>query len=427
MVLNRDASGSAATSHNPESYMMTYGYKKELSEGSLKPPIFLTSSFAFKSAEEGKNFFQLAYGLRNKEDDEELGLIYSRINNPNLEILEDRLSLWDTAQGSAAFESGMSAISTIMLEYLKPGDMILYTNPTYGGTDHFVKNYLPSIGVKAIPVYSYETMEDIESKVAEHGCQEDLKLIFIETPTNPTNDLHDIRQFCKLRDSLNRAFDINAKVVVDNTFMGPVWSKPLELGADMTVYSATKYIGGHSDLIAGVVMAKEKSDLVRVKTLRSFLGNMVSPHTAWMLLRSLETLKIRMDRQQDSAMKIANYLDGHEKVERVSYLGTLQKGTPQYEIYKSQYSGPGAMISFWVKGNEAEAFRFLNNLKLCSLAVSLGSTETLVQHPSTMTHAALDADFKIQMNITDSLVRMSVGVEHPDDLIADIERAFTFV
>ena len=253
---------------NPESHMMTYGYKPELSEGAVKPPIFQTSTFAFNSAEEGKAFFEIAYGLRDKNEGEELGLIYSRINNPNLEILEDRLKLWDAADDAAVFESGMAAISTTLLEYLKPGDTIVYGNPTYGGTDHFINHYLPSVGVNSIPVLPTDTMEDVMTKIQESGYDKStIKMLYIETPSNPTNDLFDIKGFVRLRDLLNDLYDSNVKLVVDNTYMGPVWQHPLRLGADLTVYSATKYIGGHSDLIAGVVMGKEE-DMIRVKTLR---------------------------------------------------------------------------------------------------------------------------------------------------------------
>ena len=411
---------------NPESHMMTYGYKPELSEGAVKPPIFQTSTFAFKSAEEGKAFFEIAYGLRDKNEGEELGLIYSRINNPNLEILEDRLKLWDAADDAAVFESGMAAISTTLLEYLKPGDTIVYGNPTYGGTDHFINHYLPSVGVNSIPVLPTDTMEDVMTKIDDSGYHKStIKMLYIETPSNPTNDLFDIKGFVKLRDLLNELYDSNVKLVVDNTYMGPVWQHPLRLGADLTVYSATKYIGGHSDLIAGVVMGKEE-DMIRVKTLRTFLGNMVSPNTAWLMLRSLETLKLRMDKQQENAIKVAQYLRYHPKIDKVYYLDDPFE-EKNFEIWKEQCSGSGAMISFDIVGGEKEAFTFLNNLKLVKLAVSLGSTESLVQHPATMTHVGVDMEMKKVLGITEQLVRLSIGVEHNEDLIRDIEQALSSI
>ena len=405
---------------NPESHMMTYGYKPELSEGAVKPPIFQTSTFAFKSAEEGKAFFEIAYGIRDKNEGEELGLIYSRINNPNLEILEDRLKLWDAADDAAVFESGMAAISTTLLEYLKPGDTIVYSNPTYGGTDHFINHYLPSVGVNSIPVLPTDTMEDVMTKIQESGYDKStIKMFYIETPSNPTNDLFDIKGFAELRDSFNELYDSNVKLVVDNTYMGPVWQHPLRLGADLTVYSATKYIGGHSDLIAGVVMGKEE-DMIRVKTLRTFLGNMVSPHTAWLMLRSLETLKLRIDKQQENAVRVAQYLRYHPKVDKVYYLDDPFE-EKNFEIWKEQCNGSGAMISFDIVGGEKEAFTFLNNLNLIKLAVSLGSTESLAQHPATMTHIGVDIEMKQVLGITEQLVRLSIGVENHEDIIRDIE------
>ena len=411
---------------NPESHMMTYGYKPELSEGAVKPPIFQTSTFAFNSAEEGKAFFEIAYGLRDKNEGEELGLIYSRINNPNLEILEDRLKLWDAADDAAVFESGMAAISTTLLEYLKPGDTIVYGNPTYGGTDHFINHYLPSVGVNSIPVLPTDTMEDVMTKIQESGYDKStIKMLYIETPSNPTNDLFDIKGFVKLKTLLTDLYDSNVKLVVDNTYMGPVWQHPLRLGADLTVYSATKYIGGHSDLIAGVVMGKEE-DMIRVKTLRTFLGNMVSPHTAWLMLRSLETLKLRMDKQQENAVRVAQYLRYHPKVDKVHYLGEYGDER-NVEIWKEQCGGTGAMISFEIAGGEKEAFTFLNNLKLIKLAVSLGSTESLVQHPATMTHVGVDVEMREILGINEKLVRLSVGVENHEDLIKDIEMSLSKV
>ncbi|MFA5573513.1 MAG: cystathionine gamma-synthase family protein [Brumimicrobium sp.] len=405
----------------PESLMMTYGYKPELSEGAIKTPLFQTSTFVFKTAEEGKNFFSIAYGLKEKGADEELGLIYSRINNPNLEILENRLSLWDKADDSAVFESGMSAISTVLLEFLKPGDLLLYSSPIYGGTDHFIHDFLPKIGVEAIFFHPENTKEEIIEMVKKSEKKDRLGMIYIETPANPTNALIDIRMCVEIAKQFKNGDD-KTYVCVDNTFMGPIWSKPLEMGADLAVYSATKYIGGHSDLIAGAVLGNTNV-IGRVKVLRTFLGNMVGPHTAWMMLRSLETLKIRMERQALSAEKVANFLNNHPKVADVKYLGLIKENHKDYELYKRQYTSPGAMISLYVKGGESEAFKFLNNLNLIQLAVSLGSTESLAQHPASMTHCAVDKNEKERIGITNNLVRISIGVEDPDDLISDLKNA----
>ena len=410
---------------HPESLMMSYGYKPELSEGAIKPPIFQTSTFVFKTAEEGKAFFEIAYGLREKEQNEELGLIYSRINNPNLQILEERLCLWDKADQCAVFESGMSAISTVMLEFLKPGDLLLYSQPTYAGTNHFINHFLKGIGVESIGFPPNLTKQEIILLLKNSGRSSDLAMIYVETPANPTNDLIDISMCKEIADQFEKP-EKPIFIAVDNTYMGPLWSSPLKFGADLVLYSATKYIGGHSDLIAGAVLGNQEI-MQRVKVLRTFLGNMASPHTCWLLLRSLETLKVRMDQQALNAQAVADFLLNHDKVDKVFYLGCIDKNSRSYEIYKRQYSSPGAMISFDIKGNEKEAFQFLNRLKLIKLAVSLGSTESLAQHPASMTHIGLDSKLKATIGITDSLIRLSIGVEHHDDLIEDIRSALEVI
>lgn len=410
----------------PESLMMTYGYKPELSEGAIKCPIFQTSTFVFKTAEEGKSFFELAYGLREKGPNEELGLIYSRINNPNLEILEERLRLWDEAEDCAVFESGMSAISTVLLEFLNPGDLLLYSNPLYGGTDHFIHHFLQKIGVHTIGFMPHQSIDEVRQMVEESGHADKLAMVYIETPANPTNDLVNIKEYT---DKIARYFSTDERkviVAVDNTYMGPLWQHPLQHGADLVLYSATKYIGGHSDLIAGAVLGN-KENMARVKVLRTFLGNMVSPHTAWLLLRSLETLKVRMDQQQANAMEVASFLDSHPLVDNIHYLGLLTEDHRDYKAYKEQCSSPGAMLAFEIRGGEKEAFRFLDRLRLIKLAVSLGSTESLAEHPKTMTHAGVDQAQLKEMQINDSLVRLSVGVEAAEDIIADIAQALEVV
>ncbi len=414
-----------AHKYHPESLMMSFGYKPEWSEGSAKPPIFQTSTFVFKTAEEGKAYFELAYGLRKNNVDEQSGLIYSRINNPNLEILENRLCLWDKAEECAVMESGMSAISTVLLEFLNPGDLLLFSSPVYGGTDHFINHFLAKLGIEAIGFHASDSYEDIVQRIKETGKADRLAMIYVETPANPTNDIIDISSCKKIADIFSTT-EKQVRLAVDNTYMGPLWSHPLQLGADVVIYSATKYIGGHSDLIAGAVLGN-KEMIGRVKTLRTFLGNMPSPNTCWMLLRSLETLKIRMEQQMKNAQVIADFLQHHPKVEKVYYLGLLEPNTKEYELYKKQYSSPGAMISFDIKGGEKEAFLFLNHLKLFKLAVSLGGTEGLAQHPATMTHAGVDPEQKIKMGISEKLVRLSIGIENVADILWDIEQALEAV
>lgn len=407
----------------PESLMMSYGYKPELSEGAVKCPIFQTSTFVFKSAEEGKAFFEVAYGLRSQKEGEELGLIYSRINNPDLEILENRLSLWDEAQDCAVFESGMAAITTVLLEFLKPGDLLLISNPLYGGSDHFIKKVLPKFGIDVIQFRVGQSKQEIIDLVHRTGKADKLAFIYIETPANPTNDLIDIA----VSKEIALYFSHKHKQVylaVDNTYMGPIWQNPLKHGADLVLYSATKYIGGHSDVIAGACLG-DKTLLKRVKTLRTFLGNMASPHTGWLLLRSLETLKLRMDAQAKNAEKVAQFLNQHPKIEKVYYLGNLseQNDPEQFYIKQKQCLTNGGMIAFDIKGTEKQAFQFLNALRLIKLAVSLGSTESLAEHPYTMTHADVDPTLKKELSITEKMIRLSVGVEHYQDLIEDIAQA----
>ena len=409
--------------HNfsPESLMMSYGYKPELSEGAIKCPIFQTSTFVFKNAEEGKAFFEVAYGIREQKANEELGLIYSRLNNPDLEILENRLCLWDKAEECAVFESGMSAITTVLLEFLKPGDLLLYSMPVYGGTDHFINTFLPKIGINTLGFRPDMDENAIYNLLEQTGNADKLAMIFVETPANPTNAIIDIEMCHRIANKYSTG-DHKVLTAVDNTYMGPLWQHPLRHGADLVMYSATKYIGGHSDVIAGAVLGNAVL-MKRVKTLRTFLGNMASPNTGWLLMRSLETLKVRMEQQAKNAEKIAAYLSAHPKVEKVYYLGLISEKSPNYDLYKRQYLSPGAMLSFDIKGGEKEAFVFLNNLKLIQLAVSLGSTESLAEHPASMTHAGIEERHRIEMGITDKLIRISAGVENHEDIVWDIAQA----
>jgi methionine-gamma-lyase len=407
----------------PESLMMSYGYKPSLSEGAIKCPIFQTSTFVFNTAMEGKRFFELAYGLREKDAGEELGLIYSRLNNPDLEILENRLCLWDGAEDCAVFESGMSAISTALMEFMVPGDLLLYSRPVYGGTDHFINHFLKKMQIEAVGFHATDSKEQIIARIDATGKGNRLSMIHIETPANPTNALIDIEMCAEIKHHYTTA-EKQVILSVDNTYMGPIWQHPLKHGADLVLYSATKYIGGHSDVIAGACLGS-KELMGRVKGLRTFLGNMAGPWTGWLLMRSLETLKVRMDQQATNAKFVAEYLRSHPKVEKVYYLGFINEvGTErEKDIFKRQYTSSGAMIAFDVVGGEAEAFKFLDSLKLIKLAVSLGGTESLAEHPQTMTHADVPQEDKRVMHISEKLVRVSVGVEHYTDLITDIEQA----
>lgn len=401
--------------------MMGYGYKPEWSEGAVKCPIYMTSTFVFKTAEEGKAFFEMAAGKPGHEG-EQMGLIYSRINNPDMEILEERLKLWDGGDAAAAFSSGMSAIATTLITFLSPGDVLLYSNPLYGGTHKFVHHILTHFGVEVIGFRAGQDRKAVEKLLRESGRADKLKMIFVETPANPTNDLIDI-EMCN---AIARKYSVNDNkvlVAVDNTYMGPLWQHPLQLGADLVLYSATKYIGGHSDVIAGAVVGSR--ELVgKIKKTRTFFGTMIDPHTSWLLMRSLETLKIRMEAAAANAEKAAVYLLRHPKVEKVYYLGYTAQNNPEQEtIFRKQYLSNGAMLSFDIRGGEQEAFTFLNNLRHIKLAVSLGGTESLAEHPATMTHGDVPADEKRELHITEKMIRLSIGIENHRDIIQDIEQA----
>jgi methionine-gamma-lyase len=401
---------------HPESDMMSYGYEAKRSENSIKTPIFLTSTFAFDSAEDGAYFFE-NYGVIPPD---EQGLIYSRFNHPNLEIAESRLKLWDKAEECLLFSSGMAAVTTLFLSFLKHGDALLFSNPIYGGTDNFIRNFLPQMGIHVIPFDLNDSKEYILKIAERSGHVDRIKMLYIETPANPNNEVIDIQMCREIADMLSR--ENRVILAVDNTYLGPVWQNPIQHGADMLVYSVTKYIGGHSDLIAGACLGyKYLVDTVR--NYRNIMGNMASPFTAWMIQRSLETLKVRMDAQASHARAVADFLHNHPKVEKLYFLGYPQNER-QRKIIEKQCLSYGAMIAFEIQGGQKAAFEFLNKLKLFKLAVSLGGTESLAEHPYTMTHKSVSPEDKELYKITDNLIRLSVGLENPDDLISDLSQAF---
>ena len=404
---------------HPESLMMSYGYKPEWSEGAAKSPIFQTSTFVFRTAEEGRACFEIAQGKREPGPGETPGLIYSRLNNPDLEIAEDRLALWDRAEDCALFNSGMAAIGTTLLAFLRPGDLLAASEPLYGGTHHLVDWLLPQLGIRVVRFGCAATEERIEERIGAAGGG--LAFVLIETPANPTNDLVDIAMCARLA-ARRSTPERPVPLAVDNTFLGPLFQHPLEHGADIVLYSATKYIGGHSDLIAGAALGPTAL-IEQIRAFRTLLGTQTDPWTGWLLMRSLETLQVRMRRQAETAARVAEFLAAHPRVRRVNYLGRLTPGTPQHSLYERQCLGPGAMISFEVDGGVEGVYRFLNSLQLVKLAVSLGSTESLAEHPMTMTHSEATPEENCSAGVTEGLVRISVGLEHPDDLIRDLDQA----
>jgi methionine-gamma-lyase len=419
---SRDYRHRAIDGHTlrPETLMMGYGYDPHLSEGALKCPIFHTSTFVFESAEAGKAYFELAYGLREPGPREISGLIYSRINNPDLQVLEERLCLWDKAESALVFSSGMSAIATTLLTFLRPGDCIVHSEPVYGGTEYLLHHILPQFGIKRIGYRAGSTEALLDAVEVARG-QGPLRMIYVETPANPTNALVDIAACAQAAGSAGDGSE-RALVVVDNTFLGPLWQQPLGQGADLVIYSLTKYVGGHSDLIAGSCLGAEKV-IAPVRGMRTILGTMADPMTGWLVMRSLETLKLRMTSSMKNARYVAEFLAGHPKVKAVNYLGFLARGTPEHEIYSRQCEAPGSTFAFEIHGGEAEAFAVLDALQVVKLAVSLGGTETLAQHPGTMTHSDVPHQDRLGMGITDGMIRISVGIEHPEDVIADLRQA----
>lgn len=406
---------------SPSTLMMGHGYDPVLSEGSLKPPIFATSTFVFPNAAAGKRHFE---GVTGKRPGGAEGLVYSRFNGPNQEILEDRLGVWEEAEDALAFSSGMSAIATLFLAMVKPGDTIVHSGPLYAATETLIARILGKFGVHWVDFPAGATREEIDA-VLHKASSGNVALIYLESPANPTNVLVDVEAVAASRDAIFTG-DTKPPIAIDNTFLGPLWAQPLKQGADLVVYSLTKYAGGHSDLVAGGVLGS-KAHINTIRMMRNTIGTICDPNTAWMLLRSLETLELRMSRAGENAAKVCEYLRTHPKVESVGYLGFLPEGSRQRDIYDRHCTGAGSTFSLYLKGGEKEAFAFLDSLKIAKLAVSLGGTETLASAPAAMTHLSVPDARKAALGITDNLVRISIGVENADDLIADFEEALKAV
>ncbi len=410
------------SSVKPQTSIFSKGYDPQRSEGAAIPPVFRTSTFLFKTAEEGKRAFEIAYGLSPMKEGESPALIYTRVNNPNSEILEDKVIGWDGAEEAALFGSGMGAISSTCLAVLRPGDTLIFASPVYGGSEYLFRHMLPLFGIKTKAFNAGATREEMEAMVKDDPT---VKAIYLESPANPTMICSDIGAARAIADQYSTP-ERKILVMVDNTFMGPIFSNPLKLGADLVLYSATKFFGGHSDLVAGITMGS-KALMGPVKVFRTILGSIADPDTAWLIHRSLATLQLRMEHQQESALKIVEFLQGHPKVSDLAYPGLPRMGEHQVELWRKQCTGTGSLLAFKVRGGEAEAFRMLNALHHMKLAVSLGGVESLVQHPSTMTHSDMSPAEKAEAGITDNLIRLSVGLEDVDDLIADLRQALELV
>jgi methionine-gamma-lyase len=408
----------------PSTLMMGHGFDPALSEGSLKPPIFLTSTFVFESAAAGKRHFE---GVTGKRPGGAEGLVYSRFNGPNQEILEDRLGLWEDAEDALTFSSGMSAIATLLLAFVQPGDVVVHSGPLYAATETLIGRILGRFGVSWLDFPAGATEDEIAEVMARAKAKGRVPLVYLESPANPTNVLVDVEAVRRVVDA---QFDEGERppIAIDNTFLGPLWAQPLRHGADLSVYSLTKYAGGHSDLVAGGITGS-KELINQIRMLRNTIGTITDPNTAWMLLRSLETLELRMEKAGRNAEQVCAFLKDHAKVESVGYLGFLEEGSDarQADIYRRHCTGAGSTFSLYLKGGERESFAFLDSLKIAHLAVSLGGTETLASAPAAMTHLSVPEERKQALGITDNLVRISIGVEDPDDLIADFDQALSAI
>lgn len=403
----------------PPTQVLTRGFDPRLSVGSARPAVFRSSTYVFPSPEAAERAFDLVAGRVQPQPGEQPDLIYSRFNHPNAQILEERLVPLETgAQAALVFNSGMAAIMTALLTFVRPGQTILYTVPIYGGTQHLIEDFLSTLGILGIPVQagnSHAMDEGIRSA-------KDLAIVLIETPANPTIVMTDIRR------AADAAAWLNPKplLMVDNTMLGPAFQHPLVHGADLCLYSATKYISGLSDLIAGAVLAQDPELIRQLHSKRNLFGNILQPDECWMLEGRLPTITLRMNRSSKNAERIATRLAKHPKIARVLY-PALFTDPEQLQISHTQCDFPGGMLSIELRGGKKAAFEFLRNLRIARNAVSLGGVETLVCHPKTTTHSGFTEEEFAAAGVTDGLVRISVGIEDWRDLMQDFEQALDLV
>jgi methionine-gamma-lyase len=404
---------------SPETMMLGYGYDPALSEGAVKPPVFLTSTFVFKSAEHGRDFFDYVSGRKEVPAGEDAGLVYSRFNHPNSEIVEDRLAVYERAEAGVLFASGMAAIATTLFAYARPGDCVLHSQPLYGGTETLLARTLAPWGIASHGFAGGLDEAAIHEAAQAAMAKGRLAVVLVETPSNPLNTLVDLALVRRVVDAV--AAPLRPTILCDNTLLGPVFQRPLEHGADVSLYSLTKYVGGHSDLVAGAALGT-RAAMKPVRAMRSAIGTQLDPHSCWMLGRSLETLGLRMRAATANAVRVAGFLRGHDRVARVHDLAALPDG-PAARVHAAQATGGGSTFSFDVKGGQAEAFAALNRLSVFKLAVSLGGTESLACHPASTTHSGVPEAVREKIGLTQATIRVSIGIEDADDLIADLTHA----
>jgi methionine-gamma-lyase len=403
----------------PPTQVLTRGFDPSLSVGSARPAVFRSSTYVFSSPEAAERAFDLMAGRAQRLPDEIPDLVYSRFNHPNAEILEDRLVPLETgAQAALVFNSGMAAIMTALLTFARPGQSIVYTVPIYGGTQHLIQDFLEPLGIIGVAVPAGQTSQIDEAiRSAKNLCT-----VLIETPANPTIIMTGIQRAAEAAARLNP----KPLVMVDNTLMGPALQHPLMLGADLSIYSATKYLSGFSDMIGGAILASDPQLIRKMRGKRSLFGNILQPDECWMLEGRLSTVALRMNRSSKNAERIATRLAKHPKVARVLY-PTLFADPEQLAIAQAQCDFPGGMLSLDLRGGKKAAFEFLRNLRIARNAVSLGGVETLVCHPKTTTHSGFTPEEFAQAGVTDGLVRVSIGIEDWRDLLADFEQALDLI
>ena len=372
----------------PETLMLGFGFDPTLSEGAVKTPIFLTSTFAYATCDEGKLLFDYMSGRRLAPEGADAGLIYTRFNNPNLQIVEERLAVLERADACSVFSSGMAAIFTALMSVADPGQSVLRSRPLYGGTETLFDTLLARLGIASAGFSDGGDPAAVRAAAEQALAKGPLAAIYVETPANPTNSVVDLDLMATIAAEIAERQGARPLIIVDNTLLGPLYQSPLAHGADLVVYSLTKYVGGHSDLIAGSV-AGSAPLMRKVRSLRNLIGNQLDVHSAWMLTRSLETLRLRMDKAFDNARDVAEWLRAQPAVERVAYLGFASPGSPEAELIDRQCGSAGATFSFIVKGGQAAAFKVLDALEVFKLAVSLGGTESLACHPASTTHSGV--------------------------------------
>lgn len=410
---------------SPDSLAGFLGHDPADSLGAVKTPIYQSSTYVFESAAQMKALFAYKNGQARWPENEAEPMAYGRWNHPGLQTLEARLKVWDGGEAALAFSSGMAALSAVWMSRLRPGDSILYSVPLYGGSLAFIQKQLAAFGIVGIPFEVTETADSLFYRLEKDGLTEKVNVIHVESPCNPHNLLFDFDTISALKARLGTA-QKRPIVTVDNTYFGPIFQQPLRFGADIVIYSATKFIGGHSDVIAGACVGSQAL-IDEVRSWRTQLGTTAEPFSCFLLLRSLETLRIRMEKAAENASKLARFLQQHPKVSQIYYPELNNQNSSQYQLYKKYCNGPGSMISFDILGDEAAAFRFLDALRLIRLAVSLGGTESLCTHPATTSHAPMSAAEKAHYGIGPSMIRFSVGLEAVNDLEDDLKQALAAV